>query len=148
MGLSEPAELGENITQGSVGGALYSTVNLDYSMNNHFKSSTREVSYSHLRLQPLIFQDDISRISLNQEDAQAGNIFIESVMESKLLDLNTDKSCYIVIGSKKIVKPLLNQLDVWENHERESEQQISWDYIHMEGPTASVHCTITNRYGR
>ena len=154
VGLSKSAELGENITQGSVGGALFSTVNLDYSMNNHFKKSSHEISYSQLRLQPLIFQDDISRLSGNIEDAQAGNIFVESVMESKLLDLNTDKSCYIVIGKKKIVNPIQNQLAVTpltlcgRNMKEKVSDKYLGDYIHTEGPTASVHCTITNRYGR
>ena len=110
--------------------------------------------WRNLRLQPLIFPDDISRIRLNQEDAQAGNIFIESGMESKLLDLNTDKSCYIVIGSKKIVKPLQAQLAVTpltlcgKTMKGKVSDKYLGDYIHTEGPTASVHCTITNRYGR
>ena len=63
VGLSKSTELGENITQGSVGGALVSTVNLDFTVNNHFRDSNYEISYSDIRLQPLIFQDDISRLS-------------------------------------------------------------------------------------
>ena len=49
VGMSESAELGENITQGSVGGALMSTANLDYTVNNLFKTSQYEISYSHVR---------------------------------------------------------------------------------------------------
>ena len=101
VGLSDSTELGENITQGSIGGALISTANLDYTVNNHFELSQYEISYSQIRLQPLIFQDDLSRLSSSVENAQAGNIYIEACMESKLLDLNTDKSCYIVLGNKK-----------------------------------------------
>ena len=154
VGLSESTELGENITQGSIGGALLSTVNLDYTVNNHFKTSNYEISYSHIRLQPLIFQDDISRMSSCPSDAQAGNIYIESCMESKLLDLNTDKSCYIVIGGKSVVKnikcellssPLMLCGDLMK--EKLSDKYLG-DYIHSEGPTASAHCTVSNRYGR
>ena len=76
VGLSEPVSLGENIAQGSIGGALISTVNLDYTVNNLFKDSQYEISYCDIRLQPLIFQDDLSRLSSSPEDAQAGNIFI------------------------------------------------------------------------
>ena len=59
VGLSKTAILGENITQGSIGGALISTVNLDFTVDMHFKKSMHEISYSDARLQPLIFQDDL-----------------------------------------------------------------------------------------
>ena len=98
VGLSSSATLGENITQGSIGGALISTNNLDYTANMHFSKSNHEISYSDTRLQLLIFQDDLFRICANAVDAQAGNRIMEAVMESKLLDLNLDKSCYIVVG--------------------------------------------------
>ena len=81
-GLSEATDLGENITQGSIGGALISTINLDYTVNQHFKTSNYEISYSNVRLQPLIFQDDISRLSSSIKDAQAGNMFVEASMEA------------------------------------------------------------------
>ena len=101
--MSKSTELGKNITQGSVGGALVSTVNLDFTVNNHFRDSNYEISYSDIRLLPLIFQEFISRLSSSPADAQAGNIYIEACMESKLLELNLDKSCFIVLGSKKTV---------------------------------------------
>ena len=153
VGLSESTELGENITQGSIGGALFSTVNLDYTVNNHFKKSQYEISYSQIRLQPLIFQDDISRLSSSPSDAQAGNILIEACMESKLLDLNTDKSCYIVIGSKKIVKDIENELCITpltlcgNKMKGKISDKYLGDYIHTGGPAASVDYTISNRYG-
>ena len=50
VGLSKSVELGDNITQGSIGGALMSTVNLDYSVNHHFKESQHEISYCDVRL--------------------------------------------------------------------------------------------------
>ena len=76
VGLSAATELGENITQGSIGGAMISTINLDFTVNGHFKSSSYEISYSDVRLQPLIFQDDISRLCSSPKDAQAGNIHV------------------------------------------------------------------------
>ena len=45
-------------------------------------------------------------------------------MESKLLDLNLDKSCYILVG------------------------KYLGDYLHSEGSAASVECTISHRAGR
>ena len=108
--LSKATELGENITQGSICGAMISTINLDFTVNCHFKSSSYEISYSDVRLQPLIFQDDISRLSLSQKDAKAGNIYVEALMEANLLDLNTDKSCFIVLGGKHILTNMRKEL--------------------------------------
>ena len=154
VGLSESVNLGENITQGSIGGALISTVNLDYTVNNFFKDSQYEISYCDIRLQPLIFQDDLSRLSSSPKDAQAGNIFIEACMESKLLDLNVDKSCFIILGDKKMVqntrKELSNcPLSLCGNpmKEKVSDKYLG-DFIHTSGPSQSVECTISNRYGR
>jgi hypothetical protein len=45
VGMSTSTELGENITQGSIGGALISTVNLDYTVGLHFEKSRHELSY-------------------------------------------------------------------------------------------------------
>ena len=100
-GMTQPVEIGATIAQGSIGGALISSVNLDSTVNLHFSKSEYELSYMDLRLQPTIFQDDLSRLSSDRESAQAGNVFITSCMESKLMDLNVDKSCYIIIGSIK-----------------------------------------------
>ena len=110
VGMSEAVDLGENIAQGSIGGALISTVNLDYTVNMHFQTSNYEISYCDIRLQPLIFQDDIARLSNSPRDAQAGNIYVEACMEAKLLDLNTDKSCFIILGGDKIVQPIKEEL--------------------------------------
>ena len=55
VGMSSSQEIGENITQGSIGGALISTANLDYTVNSQFQKSPYEISYSSNRLQPLIF---------------------------------------------------------------------------------------------
>ena len=66
VGLSEATKRGENITQGSISGAMISTINLDFTI----------LSQAVMRLQPLIFQDDISRLCSSPKDAQAGNIYV------------------------------------------------------------------------
>ena len=146
--------MGENITQGSIGGALISTANLDFTVNMHFKKSSHEISYADARLQPLIFQDDLFRICSSPSAAQAGNRMIEAVMESKLLDLNIDKSCYIVIGGKKTTLQMktaieVNPLVLCGNVMKEKVcDKYLGDYVHSLGTQASVHCTISNRFGR
>jgi hypothetical protein len=153
-GVSNSTELGENITQGSIGGALISTVNLDYTVDLQFKKSRHEISYGGMKLQPLIFQDDIFRMSASPEAAQAGNQLIEAVIESKLLDLNLDKSCYIVIGAKNTANEIRNEissnpLTLCGNLMKEKVfDKYLGDYIHSEGTGASVLCTVKNRFGR
>ena len=87
-------------------------------------------------------------------DAQAGNHMIEAVMESKLLDLNIDKSCYIVIGGKNIIKDIRTDLENFPltlcgnlMKEKVSDKYLG-DYIHCQGTAASVQCTVQNRSGR
>ena len=79
---------------------------------------------------------------------------IEAVMESKLLDLNKDKSCYILIGQKKFGLKLKAELEAQPlslcslpMKEKVSDKYLG-DYIHSEGIKASVFCTISNRSGR
>ena len=43
-------------------------------------------------------------------DAQARNDKIEACMETKLLDLHKDKSCYILIGNKKVTEEISEEL--------------------------------------
>ena len=104
VGETEEKETGENIGQGTLEGANISAANIDFTVNMFFKDSIDELSYGLTRIQPLLFQDDISRVATNVLAAQKGNNRMESVMETKLLDFNLDKSCYIVIGNEKSKK--------------------------------------------
>ena len=100
VGETEEKETGENIGQGTLEGANISAANIDYTVNMFFKTSIDELSYGGEQLQPLLFQDDISRLATSVWGAQSGNNKMESVMETKLLDFNLDKSCVIVMGSR------------------------------------------------
>lgn len=100
VGPTEQADTGETLGQGSVEGAVASAVNIDNGVHDFFKNSENEVYYLGLKLGPLIFQDDVARLSLDLHSAQSGNVRMRSVAESKLLDFNVGKSCFVVFGSK------------------------------------------------
>ena len=75
-------------------------------------------------------------------------------MESKLLELNLDKSCFIVLGSKKTVNEMKSELKACPlplcgkpMKEKVSDKYLG-DLIHSHGPSASVESTISERYGR
>ena len=68
------------------------------SLEEHLSSSQWELSYGKVRLQPAIFQDDIGRMVSSLEAAKAGNILLSSLLETKLLSFNTEKSVVLAIG--------------------------------------------------
>ena len=87
-------------------------------------------------------------------DAQAGNDRIEACMETKLLDLHEDKSCYILIGDKKITEEMSQELKLcpltlYGKHmkEKNSEKYLG-DFIHCGGVAQSVEATVNERYGK
>ena len=106
VGISNSETTGENIGQGTIGGALLSSLNLDMGVQSSFKSSSSEISYGAIRLQPLIFQDDLARICTSVQAAQAGNDKVAEVTNSKQLEINIDKSSFIILGNKNKVKEL------------------------------------------
>ena len=92
VGMSNEAETGENTGQGTGEGAIISAASIDDGISKAFKHSAHEISYGEDMLMPLLFQDDISRMCDNAVSAQHGNELVSHVLESKLLDLNLDKS--------------------------------------------------------
>ena len=93
-------------------------------------------------MKPALFQDDVSRFCLDPITAQMGNDKMEAVAETKLLDYNMDKSCYIIIGKGKERKNLANNMKV------SNEEKYLGDQIHGDGLAASVDATIGKRSGK
>ena len=56
------AVVGETVAQGSIGGGLVSSLNLDVEVNNFFEGSMNEAGFSDIRFQPMILQVDLSRL--------------------------------------------------------------------------------------
>ena len=100
VGVTEEEDTGEGLGQGTLEGAIVSAVNLDNGVKDFFSDSEYEVSYGELQLQPVLYQDDVARLSLDIESTQMGNDKMETMAETKLLNFNMEKSCYIVFGSK------------------------------------------------
>ena len=154
VGDSEEKVTGENIGQGTLEGANISAANIDYSVNMFFKSSMDELSYGSEQLQPLLFQDDISRLSTSVWGAQTGNNKMECVMETKLLDFNLDKSCIIVMGSKEKKSEIEAQ---WKDNPlklcgKEMKcvpmEKYLGDYLSSGGLADSVNATMLKRKGK
>ena len=153
LGLTEEAERGEGLGQGTMKGALVSSVSLDSGFMDKFASSEVETSYMSVRLQPLLFQDDVARISTSVASAQSGNVKMESVAECKLLDYNVDKSCFLVLGNKKETKKIDTQLNETPHllcgteMKRETKTKYLGDVLSSNGLADSVSETVKARTG-
>ena len=134
VGESQWAETDPLLTQGSIEAAVCSAVNLDSGVRDKFhdkdadnneedderekddktEKETRDeevVKYADIALNPLLFQDDILNPNKTPEAAQSANDKIEDIMESKLLDLHRDKSCYLVAGKKNAREKMRKKLE-------------------------------------
>ena len=151
VGTTEKHETGENIGQGTLEGAVVSAASLDYTVNKFFSESKHELSYGSVNLQPLLFQDDIGRISTSLEDVQVGNSKLESLMETKLLDFNLDKSCLIVMGNRGKRKQANEQLKSFpvtlcnKAMKVADHEKYLGDILSSEGLSQSVFLTVLRR---
>ena len=180
VGVSQAAETGPLVSQGSVEGAVISAVNLDRGIREYFHEEQDEddkdvtevgiekenvveeankdgevmedVMYSSIQLKPLLFQDDVFNASKSPEAAQIANEKMVKLMESKLLDLHQDKSCYIIAGEKKarlklkknlISKPLL----LYNNKMREVGNNKYLGCLLSSTVSQSVTDTVNSRIG-
>ena len=118
-----------------------------------FDSSEHEVHYQDLPLAPLLFQDDIARLSLSVQSAQFGNDIMRSVAESKLLDFNIEKSGFVIFASKRRRPEVLNELKVQPlelcNKKMKHMSSVKYlgDYLNEKGLAESVHVTVLKRKG-
>ena len=151
VGLSEELSTGETVGQGTIEGAIVSAVSLDNGVTDFFANSEEEVTFGEVSLGPILFQDDVARLSLTAAGAQAANSKMECVAATKLLDFNVDKSCYIVIGKKKrrqeIIKQIeANPIELCGSRMKESESvKYLGDYLSCKGLQDSAFLTISRR---
>ena len=154
VGVTEEADVGEVIGQGTVGGALASQVNIDKGVDRYFRGSCDETSYGTVRLQPIIFQDDVARIASGIRTAQAGNMKLANVMKEKQLKVHPDKTGYIVIGNAGYQEQIKKELEVspimFGNILTKNKIMDKYlgDMVHCEGLEASINATIEDRIGK
>ena len=154
VGVTDEESTGEGVGQGTLDGAIISACSIDYSIDKFFSNSSYEVSYGGLNLQPLLYQDDIFRLCSDPFSAQIGNELIDAVMETKLLDFNLDKSCYIVVGPEEKQSEIRNYFETTpltlsgQAMKEAKEEKYLGDYISSEGLAKSTIVTIKKRYDK
>ena len=88
--------------QGSSYGALVSSLNLDFSVNQVMAVMAEYLSsFNNIELRSLQFQDDIAKLSTNKAECQLSQEAIAEMIESKQLVLNGDKCKVMILGKFK-----------------------------------------------
>ena len=153
VGKSDECDTGETVGQGTLEGAVISAVSLDKGVEEYFGDSEDEMRYAGLRLQPLLFQDDISRLANNPASLQAGNDRLEVMAETKLLDFNLEKSGFMQIGKSKMTQKFKDQLLknpitlCGKPMSCVSEAKLLGDWLSDKGLGESVATTVKKRKG-
>ena len=82
-GLSARGLAGPVTGQGGGGAALASALNLDMGVDVYFRGSRDEECYGRVKLQPLIFVDDLLRGAKDVNCLRAGCVKLDYVLRSK-----------------------------------------------------------------
>ena len=105
VGDSEERNLLDSIGQGTAGAALVSSLNIGCAIEKIFKYkyTTR---IGNLKLNSLIFQDDISKMNDNIDQARKVCQKFDEILKKKLLSVNHGKSKYVLIGNRRFRKSI------------------------------------------
>ena len=153
VGLTEECDTGEGVGQGTLEGAIISAVNLDSGVNDFFHDSEHEVNYGGVEIKPLLFQDDVARLATDLESVQFGNDKMEALAETKLLNFNLEKSCFIVMGNKKTRREMQEKVQDHPIHlcginmKQEEQAKYLGDWLSALGLADSVAYTVKKRKG-
>ena len=100
--MSQFADCGAVVGQGTLGGALVSQAVLDEGISEQFAPGGEdELTYGSVPLAPVIFQDDVLHGAEGIKEAIIANIKMDRVVKRLNLTLNMDKTFCITMGSKK-----------------------------------------------
>ena len=152
--MTDTAQVGDVIGQGTAGAALVSQLNLDHGMKSYFSGSKDELYYGAVRCEYFAYQDDIGKPSAGVNEAQAANIKMDQLFREKGLDAHPDKTGYIVFGSNRYKEEVANQLENCElslgnfSVKRKEFDRYLGQILHTDGVRASVEATIAEREGK
>lgn len=131
---------------------VLSSANLDKGMDSVFHDSEYEEFYGKVRIQPFMFLDDIIRLAGDLIAAQAGNLFLGILLESKQLNFNLLKSTFLVMGDHD--NSMTNKLKesplklCGEPMKQEKQLTYLGEEISSGGVGASAEATVNKRSGK
>ena len=111
-----------------MGAALVSSLNIDVAIKETF-TNQYTAKIGQLPLNTLIFQDNISKMNDDIEQAREGCHKTDKTLKSKLLSANNDKSKFLKIGKEKFRENILAKMgEVKIEHSKQ--KQYLRDVIH------------------
>ena len=142
-GMTEPANVGDVLGQGTAGAALVSQLNLDHGLHIYFEGSSDELYYHH----------DVGKLSDGVNEAQATNLKMTHVFQEKGLQAHPDKTYFIVFGNKKYKNKIEEDLKINPLYlggfpvQRKTLDKYLGQILHEDGVQASAKATIEDRVG-
>jgi hypothetical protein len=91
-GMTEEAEAGDLVGQGTSGASLVSALNLDRGLQQYFYGSGDEIYYGNVRVEYTAWQDDIAKPSMGVIVAQGHLTKISYMLEKRGLKAHPDKT--------------------------------------------------------
>ena len=151
-GISGYSMVGAVLGQGTLGGALISQAVLDEGVMAQFPpGGPLQVDYGTVPLAPVMFQDDLADCSGSLDNARESNRRVDVLTKQLCLELNRDKSVYILQGSKKqkeqIRLQILKEPLMCGQFHMKEEKVSKWlgHYLSSEGLAISVAETVKHR---
>ena len=154
VGLTEQAEVGPLVGQGSTGAAVASQAMIDMGLKQYFASSSDEMYYGGVRFETAAYQDDIAKPSGDARTAQAGVTKLATMLEERGLEAHEDKTGYILMGNEKYKAEMKVDLEAnplqMRRFEVKRKQQDKYlgQILHEGGLRKSVEATIKDRIGK
>ena len=100
--MTEYANVGAVVGQGTMGGALVSQAVLDEGAKENFEPGNEdELMYGEVPMAPCLFQDDIIHGAKDVNKARVASNKVANMMKEKNLKLNENKCVVIALGTNK-----------------------------------------------
>ena len=108
--MTETAEVGDCLGQGTAGAGVVSQDNLDHGLNSYFPGCKDVMYYGETIIHPLGYQDDLGAPCLNVRMARVQASLLASLIQEKTLLAQPDKNGYLVLGEHKSREGLRKEL--------------------------------------
>ena len=128
--------------------------NLDCVVHDYLSGSEDEDVLGSVRLQPLIWVDDLIRSSQGVQEVRNGNQKLDKMIKEMCLEIHPTKSNYLVIGTSKFKEDVKEETKddpiMFGEIELKRAECVTYlgDELHEEELTTSVESTIIARRGK
>ena len=110
FGMTEEADAGDCLGQGTAGAGLVSAANLDLGLQRYFNNSPDVMHYGSVKVQPLSYQDDVGTPCTDIDMARSQAEKMSKMLQYKSLEAHHEKSVILILGSEKYRNQMKNNV--------------------------------------